>query len=181
MDDLDKGWTCQGTVQHIEVRMDGVPPFLEWFKKLFLPTMSSILETGQVILLMDGHASDINLELIALAWEQRLILFSLPPHTTHALQLLDVAVYGPLKDCWKHILKECKVEICAVTLDKTEFSGILSKLWGASFKDHHLKAGFWEAGLCPISKGDIPKSSYTPSLSLNQPTQEPQNQLQNTA
>ena len=44
------------------------PHFLEWFKKLFLPAASSTLETGPVILFMDGHASHINLELISRIW-----------------------------------------------------------------------------------------------------------------
>ena len=88
------------------------PHFLEWFKKLFLPATSSILETGPVILFMDGHASHINLELIRLARDCGVILFCLPSHTTHALQPLDVGVYGPLKSRWGKILKEYKMETC---------------------------------------------------------------------
>ena len=35
------------------------PHFLEWFKKLFLPAVSSTLENGRAILFMDGHAPHI--------------------------------------------------------------------------------------------------------------------------
>ena len=65
------------------------PHFLEWFKKLFLPAVSSTLENGPVILLMDGHASHINLELIRPARAYGVILFCLS---------LDVGVYGPPKE-----------------------------------------------------------------------------------
>ena len=40
----------------------------------------------------------ITLEVIDLACEKNVILFCLPPHTTHALQPLDVAVFKSLKD-----------------------------------------------------------------------------------
>ena len=156
------------------------PHFLEWFKKLFLPAVSSILQKGQVILFMDGHASHINLELIALARERGVILFCLPSHTTHVLQPLDVGVYGPLKRCWSKILKEHKMETCAVMVNKTNFPGLLSRLWEASFQDHHLKAGFRKAGLCPITKEAIPKSSYATSLPHTQPSQKAQSLAQAT-
>ena len=61
-------------------------------------------------------------------------------------------------------MKEYKMETCAAMVDKPKFPGLLSKLWEASFQDHHLKAGFRKAGLCPISKEASPKSSYATSL-----------------
>ena len=51
-----------------------------------------------VILLTDGHKTHINIDVIDLCRENGIILFCLPPHTTHALQPLDVAVFKALKD-----------------------------------------------------------------------------------
>ena len=140
------------------------PLFLEWFKKLLLPAASFALETGPVILFMDGHASHINLQVIRLAREHGVILLCLPSHTTHALKPLDVGVYGPLKGRWGKILKEYKMETCAAVVDKTEFPGLLEKLWEESFEAKHLKAGFRKAGLCPLSTDNISQSSFAPSL-----------------
>lgn len=147
------------------------PQFLEWFKKLFLTALSSA--PRPVILFMDGHASHINLELIRLAREHQVILFCLPSHTTHALQPLDVGVYGPLKSCWGKILKQYKMETCAATVDKKEFPALLKKLWEASFEARHLKAGFRKTGLCPLTKDSISKSSCAPSLPCIAASQEP--------
>lgn len=88
----------------------------------------------------------------------------MPSHTTHALQPLDVGVYGPVKSSWRQILKEYIMETCAAMVDKTVFSCLLKKLWKAPFKAQHLKTDFCKAGLCPLSKDSIPKSSYAPSL-----------------
>ena len=138
--------------------------FLEWFKKLFLPAIANLLENGSVVLFVDGHISHVSIELIQLARERGVVLFCLPSHTTHVLQPLDVAVYGPVKKSWRKILKEYKMETCAAKVDKTVFPSLLRRLWEESFQPEHLKAGFRRAGLCPVSKDAIPRSSYAPSL-----------------
>ena len=81
------------------------PNVLEWFRKLVLPAVSGLLKSGPVLLFVDGHLSHISLELIRLAREKGVMLICLPSHTTHALQPLDVGVYGPLKNCWGKSLK----------------------------------------------------------------------------
>jgi len=54
----------------------------------------------QIDLLFDGHSSHFNLEAINLAKENGVynhVHFS----TTHAMQPLEMAVYGPLKTHWQ--------------------------------------------------------------------------------
>ena len=51
-----------------------------------------------VLLILDGHASHTkNLDVIDLASSNGVIMLSLPPHTTHRLQPLDVGFYKPLQ------------------------------------------------------------------------------------
>ena len=50
------------------------------------------------MLFVDGHKSHLTLELTDLARKKDVILFCLPPHTTHTLQQLDVAVFKSFKD-----------------------------------------------------------------------------------
>ncbi|KAK9702334.1 DDE superfamily endonuclease [Popillia japonica] len=50
-----------------------------------------------VLLVVDNHTSHISLQSIEFCRENGIIMISLPPHTTHRMQLLDVAFYGPLK------------------------------------------------------------------------------------
>ena len=51
-----------------------------------------------VLLLTDGHKTHINIDVIDLCRDNGIALFYLPPHMTHALQPLDVAVFKSLKD-----------------------------------------------------------------------------------
>jgi hypothetical protein len=59
-------------------------------KKSFSPQATAQNMSGKPILLIyDGHGSHNTLELIELAREHNIILFCLPPHTTHKLQPLQ--------------------------------------------------------------------------------------------
>ena len=50
-----------------------------------------------LLLFVDGHNSHVNLDVIDIARDNNVILFYLPPHTIHALQLLDVSVFKSFK------------------------------------------------------------------------------------
>ena len=49
------------------------------------------------LLILDGHNSHITLEVVRMAMESRLDIISLPSHTSHALQPLDVTCFAPFK------------------------------------------------------------------------------------
>ena len=64
--------------------------FNKWFKCHFLRYASAV---RPIILLMDGHSSHYCPETIQLAAAEGVILFTLPPNTTHLSQPLDKGVF----------------------------------------------------------------------------------------
>ncbi|XP_062575887.1 uncharacterized protein LOC134237756 [Saccostrea cucullata] len=52
------------------------------------------------LILFDGHKSHIRLTLTNWARQRNVILFLLPPHSSHITQPLDVAIFGPLKNMY---------------------------------------------------------------------------------
>ena len=83
----EKGW------------MDG-ELFEEWFKHHFLVHAPP---ARPLLLLLDGHVSHYNLNVLRMAAEEEIIIFCLPPHTTHLLQPLDNGLFASLKSHWvKH-------------------------------------------------------------------------------
>ena len=79
--------------------------FKLWFFNHFLCHAGA---SQPLLLLLDGHSSHYNLEAITLARENGIIIFTLVPHTTHELQPLDTAVFGPLKKNW---YEECHMYV----------------------------------------------------------------------
>ena len=69
-----------------------------WFSNIFLryaPTVRPLL------LLLDGHSSHYCPDTVRLAAKEKVIIFALPPHTTHFSQPLDKGCFGPLKAHWR--------------------------------------------------------------------------------
>jgi len=66
--------------------------YLEHFSKYVKSTPGC-----PVLLLLDNHASHVSLQAINYSRENHITMLGFPPHTTHKLQPLDVAVFGPLK------------------------------------------------------------------------------------
>ncbi len=80
-----KGWTDQEL-------------FRSWLKNHFL---QYVVPGRPIILLLDGHSSHYEPVSIEIAQKENIILFCLPPHTSHESQPLDCSVFGSLK---RHIL-----------------------------------------------------------------------------
>ena len=86
------------------------PNYLSWFTKLFLPAVAHLTKTAPVFLIQDGHHSHISLELIRRARDNNIVILCLPSNTTHLLQPFGIAIFAPIKNEWKKILKQYKLE-----------------------------------------------------------------------
>lgn len=51
----------------------------------------------KALIIMDNHATHVNLQVVDFARKNHIIILTLPPHCSHRMQPLDVAVYGPFK------------------------------------------------------------------------------------
>ena len=78
--------------------------FLKFLNEHFKKHLVAREEGEKVLLLFDGHRSHICPEVRRWARENDIILFLLPPHTSHKLQPLDVSCFGPLKNKYKQVL-----------------------------------------------------------------------------
>ena len=74
--------------------------FEMWFVRHFLAHTPPV----RPILLMDGHSSHYQPAAIQRAAEEGVIMFTLPPHTSHLTQPLDRGCFGPLKVHWRRVL-----------------------------------------------------------------------------
>jgi hypothetical protein len=69
--------------------------FVEVLKHLQLFTKCS--KEDEILLLMDNHESHISIETIQFCRDNGITILTFPPHCTHRMQPLDVAVFGPFK------------------------------------------------------------------------------------
>ena len=155
----EKGW------------MNGVL-FHSWFRKVFLRYAHA---SRPLLLLLDGHSSHYCLDTIQLATENEIIIFTLPPNTTHLTQPLDKGVFGPLKVHWKQVCRDHLVSHPGQVVNLYNFVRLFSKAWVESMTVNNIAAGFEITGIYPLNRkafrlpGEsseaetvIPNVTYTP-------------------
>jgi len=120
--------------------------FKQWFLKHFL---YHAISSCPIILLLDGHSSHFNLDGINLAKENGVIMFMLVPHTTHAMQPLDTAVYRPLKTHRQDVCHEYLQENPGRVITKYQFNEMFSKAWLKALSPESIISGFKVCGVYP--------------------------------
>ena len=133
-----KGWTDQELFLH----------WLRHFLKYANPGRP-------LLLLLDGHSSHFELVSIELAKEQNVIIFCLPPHTTHRSQPLDSCVFGPLKKAWTEVCHTYQQDNPGAVITKYSFTPLFAKAWSQSFTPNNLISGFKKCGIHPFNHETI--------------------------
>ena len=134
--------------------------FLQWFKKVFL---KYTVHDQPLLLLVDGHKSHMTLELVDLARENNVILFCLPPHTTHALQPLDVSVFKALKAHFSRSLRALCFTRKDFIVTKRDFARVVKEPFEMAFSMTNIKNGFAKCGIFPFNPDAVDKKKMLPS------------------
>ena len=128
-----------------------------WFQNHFLRYAPS---ARPILLLLDGHSSHYCPDTIRLAAWEKIILFALPPNTTHLSQPLDRGCFGPLKVSWREECHRYMSENPGKVVTKFQFSPIFSKAWARSMIIANITAGFRVTGVYPLNRHAFSFPSY---------------------
>lgn len=132
--------------------------FEDWFENHFLVHTRNI--PGKKILIGDNVSSHISVRVVQLCQENDIKLIFLPPNSTHLLQPLDVAFFGPMKKAWRDILENWKSTSRgskATGLDKSQFPRLLKNLMekiGFS-SSQNIISGFRATGIFPLDRHKV--------------------------
>ena len=133
--------------------------FTKWFLNHFLTYAPKI---RPIILLMDGHSTHYCPDLIKQAATEKVILFVLPPHSTHITQPLDNGCYSPLKMHWRQVCHDFYSKHPGSVVTVYDFSELFSAAWLAAMTGKNIISSFRNTGICPFNRFaiDIPDQSY---------------------
>ncbi|XP_077968684.1 uncharacterized protein LOC144422763 [Styela clava] len=108
------------------------------------------------LLIMDGHGSHITYNCAEICKSNGIILLCIPPNTSHALQPLDVGVFGPMRSNWREILKTWFRETRLQNVSKPVFPSLLTKLV-EKINPQWAIGGFRGSGLFPVNEEIVKK------------------------
>ena len=140
-----------------------------WFNEVFLQFWGS--ERPQ-LLILDGHSSHETLVILIQAMDEGIYILALPPHTTHSLQPLDKAVFGPLNRAYNEVCSEYLQENALHQINKWSFPALFWKSWDKAVTRANICSGFRACGIYPLDRTIIPEKLYSPSEPTDKPLPE---------
>jgi hypothetical protein len=102
------------------------------------------------LLICDRFGSHLTYEFVRFCEINRIILFFLPPHSSHILQPLDVGVFSVYKHYHSEAVEDATVTGCE-KFTKDEFLSAIASIRSKTFKLSTIKLGFRLTGLWPIN------------------------------
>ena len=105
--------------------------------------------SNQCLLILDGHVSHKSLEAITLAKENCITMITIPPHTSHRLQPLDVTFFGPLKNRYNRELDKWMLENAGKRVTEYDIPELLLLLMKQQLHWRKQKVGSGKQGFSP--------------------------------
>jgi hypothetical protein len=108
------------------------------------------------LLLLDNHGSHLTRQFLDYCSNNKIFLFTFPPHLTHRLQPLDLIPFQQYKlNHGQAVNRAARQE--AKTFDKSDFMTTIQSIREKSFQPHIIKAGWRKAGIRPFKSTEILK------------------------
>ena len=117
-----------------------------------------------MVLLVDGHSCHIDIEISKFCNEHDILLYCLPPHSSHITQTLDVGFFKPLKVQWSKACEAFRLAHEGTPVHKEVFASVFRKAWEASVNMSINVNSFRGSGICPLSFDAIDKTRLGPSV-----------------
>jgi hypothetical protein len=132
-----------------------MPKFNQWFKQVFIKHIRHLPKEDIKVIIGDNLAAHLSPYVTMLCELHNVRFCFLPENSTHLLQPLDVAVFGPMKRHWRKILSDWKDECMktgqnSATLPKQVFPTLLKKLMEKDYSEA-IRSGFESCGLFPLN------------------------------
>ncbi|KAI8401625.1 hypothetical protein FOFC_18494 [Fusarium oxysporum] len=168
----EKGWTSNKLA-------------LIWLRKVFIPSTQPEKKNEPRLLILDGHGSHMTEKFLWECYDNNIYLLFLPPHSSHVLQPLDVAIFGPLKRAYRRLLLDFASVADDSHIGKITFLYTYDKARREAITKSNAIAGFKATGLWPVNLAKVlmnPMVTETPSpaVTANSPAKEQDSSLLKT-
>ena len=125
---------------------------LEWLQKVFNRHTKEKSGQGRRLLIVDGHSSHVNISFLDWADQERIIILVLPPHSTHRLQPLDVAMFLPLSIYYSQELQTLMSKgLGLIRMSKRMFYSLFKLAWDKAFIKENIDSAFTKTGIWPFN------------------------------
>lgn len=125
-----------------------------------------------MLLILDNLKAHVSLKAVEKAKGNGIVLLTLPPHTSHRLQPLDVAVYGPFKTLYNRALDGSIRSNPGTTVSIYQIAGLVNEAFLSAVTPRNITSGFKSTGIFPYNRDIFPEEAFAPSMISDRPNPE---------
>ena len=122
-----------------------------------------------VLLLIDNHESHCTLDTINYCCENGMVVLTFPPHCTHRMQPLDVAVNGPFKQKLSISQNDWLVRNPGKTITINDLIDIVTPAYTTTYIAKNIVAGFSTPGIYSFSRLAFCNDNFQSAEVTNRP------------
>ena len=136
-----------------------------WFNHHFLAYAPP---ARPLLLLLDGHLSHYSPDVVDKAASEGVVMFCLPPHSSHLKQPLDRVCFGVLKKFWQEECFSYRLHNPCKGITRYNFSEVFHKAWVRAMTMPNITKSFQVSGVYPVDRTKIlPSIPSMPSSKLD--------------
>ncbi|XP_023019368.2 uncharacterized protein [Leptinotarsa decemlineata] len=121
------------------------------------------MSEDKALIIMDNHITHVNIQVIDFARKNNIIILTLPPHCSHRMQPLDVAVYGPFKPRYKVALNNWLLSNPGKTVSLYEVAGFVNVAYSESFSIKNICKSFLKTRIYPFDSSIFTEDDFLAS------------------
>lgn len=151
--------------------------FVEWLKHFVKHSNATV--KNPVLLVLDNHSSHCSLKAYDFCKKNGIVMLSLPPHSSHRMQPLDVSFFGPLKKAFR---SECDLQMKNNSFQKLthyDVASLFNKAYSRVATIAKGIAGFKASGIFPINPNVFTNEDFLGADALNGEGNNKQNDTKN--
>lgn len=132
------------------------------------------------LLILDNHDSHLSLNVLDVAKEAGVTMLTLPPHTSHKLQPLDLTVFAPFKSYYNTAVDSWLLQHPGITFTIYNIADCVRESYIKAMTPSNIIAGFRKAGIIPFNENIFTDVDFLPSQITDRPLESIQDTLQIT-
>lgn len=142
-------------------------PVLQHFTSHETPT-----KEHRKLIIMDNHESHLSICAIDYARDNGIIILTLPPHCSHKLQPLDVAVFGPFKKFYNQACETWMLNNPGRPITIYNIAKLIGQAYPLAFTPKNICSGFKKTGIEPFDPENFSEQDFLSSYVTDRPRPE---------
>ena len=156
---------------------------MSWLTKVFEPQTRSKSGYRKRLLIVDGHSSHLNKRFMDFCEQHGIILGFMPPHSTHRLQPLDVAIFSPLTTAYSNQIDAVMQSSFGFSrITKRSFWPLFKSAWESALTMSNIQSAFAAIGIWPFDLNRVLQhiriKTPSPPPNINESTQKTSGSVQ---